>query len=475
MSSGMGIKIIRETDFSYLLERDQSKARIIGTKSLINQAMGSEAITQLLNMAELPGKIGMPVGLPDIHQGYGFPIGSVVAFDSSNGIVSPGGVGYDINCGVALMNTGMDIKTCRLHIRDIINEIFTQVPVGMARSRNKLSRRDIETITSEGIQWLYFRDLATEDDINKTDYNGSMFGAEPATISDKAYSRGMNFFGTLGSGNHFIELQYADQIMNGEVSEEYGIHKDMVYVMIHTGSRGLGHQVATDYIQEIRSLDHNRMLKDAQLSYMELSSKNAERYISAMNGAANYAFANRQMIISLIRNAIKKVMRNDFMEEESEVVYNISHNIAAFEEHEIDGRRQKVLVHRKGATRALPPESTSGYYAGIGHPVIVPGSMGTSSYVLRGIRGNSEISFSTSCHGAGRVLGRKMAKETLSPESVEKELEALKIEMKFASTSALTEEAPESYKDIDEIYNSIIGGKIAEGIARLKPMGVIKG
>ncbi len=471
----MGLKVSREKDFSYLIEDGHSIARVIGTENIINQAMGTEAIAQLLNMAELPGKIGIPIGLPDIHQGYGFPIGSVIAFDSDNGIVSPGGVGYDINCGVALMNTGMDKKTCRLHIKDILKEIFTQVPVGMSRSRNKLSRRDIEAITSEGIQWLYFRDMATEDDINKTDYNGSIFGAEPANISEKAYSRGMNFFGTLGSGNHFIELQFADQIINNEISEEFGIHKDMVYVMIHTGSRGLGHQVATDYIQKIRDLDHNKRLKDAQLSYMELSSRDAERYISTMNGAANYGFANRQMIISLIRNALKKVMGNEFVEDESELVYNISHNIAAFEEHDIEGRRQKVLVHRKGATRALPPDSTSGYYAGIGHPVIVPGSMGTASYVLRGVGGNSKISFSTSCHGAGRVLGRKMAKEKLSPELIEKELEALKIEMKFASTSALTEEAPESYKNIDEIYNSIVGGKIAEGIARLKPIGVIKG
>ncbi len=471
----MGLKVSREKDFSYLIEDGHSIARVIGTENIINQAMGTEAIAQLLNMAELPGKIGIPIGLPDIHQGYGFPIGSVIAFDSDNGIVSPGGVGYDINCGVALMNTGIDKKTCRLHIKDILKEIFNQVPVGMARSRNKLSRRDIEAITSEGIQWLYFRDMATEDDINKTDYNGSIFGAEPANISEKAYSRGMNFFGTLGSGNHFIELQFADQIINNEISEEFGIHKDMVYIMIHTGSRGLGHQVATDYIQKIRDLDHNKRLKDAQLSYMELSSRDAERYISAMNGAANYGFANRQMIISLIRNALKKVMGNEFVEDESELVYNISHNIAAFEEHDIEGRRQKVLVHRKGATRALPPDSTSGYYAGIGHPVIVPGSMGTASYVLRGVGGNSEISFSTSCHGAGRVLGRKMAKEKLSPELIEKELEALKIEMKFASTSALTEEAPESYKNIDEIYNSIVGGKIAEGIARLKPIGVIKG
>ena len=471
----MGLKVSREKDFSYLIEDGHSIARVIGTENIINQAMGTEAIAQLLNMAELPGKIGIPIGLPDIHQGYGFPIGSVIAFDSDNGIVSPGGVGYDINCGVALMNTGIDKKTCRLHIKDILKEIFNQVPVGMARSRNKLSRRDIEAITSEGIQWLYFRDMATEDDINKTDYNGSIFGAEPANISEKAYSRGMNFFGTLGSGNHFIELQFADQIINNEISEEFGIHKDMVYIMIHTGSRGLGHQVATDYIQKIRDLDHNKRLKDAQLSYMELSSRDAERYISAMNGAANYGFANRQMIISLIRNALKKVMGNEFVEDESELVYNISHNIAAFEEHDIEGRRQKVLVHRKGATRALPPESTSGYYAGIGHPVIVPGSMGTASYVLRGVGGNSKISFSTSCHGAGRVLGRKMAKEKLSPELIEKELEALKIEMKFASTSALTEEAPESYKNIDEIYNSIVGGKIAEGIARLKPIGVIKG
>ena len=471
----MRTEAIRETDFSYLVESGASKARIIGSESIINQAMGTEAVTQLLNMAELPGRVGLPTGLPDIHQGYGFPIGSVIAFDSNEGIVSPGGVGYDINCGVALMNTGIDIGTCRSHLKELLDEIYSQIPVGIARSRNKLTMKDMETIIREGIQWLYFRDLATEDDINKTDYNGSLYGADTGNISDKAYSRGMNFFGTLGSGNHFIELQYADRIINGEVSEEFGIHRGMVYVMIHTGSRGLGHQVATDYMQEIRNLDHNKDLKDRQLSYVELSSRDAEKYISAMNGAANYGFANRQMIVSLIRKAFKKVLKNEFIEDESEVVYNISHNIASFEEHVLDGRRRKVLVHRKGATKALPPDSTNGYYTGVGHPVFVPGSMGTSSYVLRGVEGNSEISFSTSCHGAGRILGRKMAKETLSPALVEKELQDLKIETKLGSQSALTEEAPESYKNIDEIYEAVIGGKIAEGVAMLKPIGVIKG
>lgn len=471
----MSIKIIHESEYSHLLERDGYLARVIGTKSLLDQAMKTEAVNQLMNMSEMPGIMGYATALPDIHQGYGFPIGSVIAFDAENGIISPGGVGYDINCGVALMNTGVDVKTFKKYTGQLLEELFQAIPVGMSRSRNKLTKSDMDRIATEGIQWLYQRDIATEDDINRTDYNGTMFGAETQNISEKAFSRGMNFFGTLGSGNHFLEIQYAEKVFNRSVGEEFGIHEGMVYVMLHTGSRGFGHQVATDYMQEIRGLDHNRKLKDLQLSYMEIGSKVGDRYISAMNGAANYAFANRQFILYLVRQSLKKVLGNEFVEEDSELVYNISHNMATFEEHTIHGRNRKVLVHRKGATRALPPDDTRGFYAGVGHPVLVPGSMGTSSYVLRGKKGNSEISFSTSCHGAGRIMGRKSANDSLNPEDIREEMDRIGVQMKIGSPNAITEEAPESYKSIDEVYDSIIGSGIAEGISRMKPIGVIKG
>jgi tRNA-splicing ligase RtcB len=471
----MTIHLTKEGSYVNTIEENGLKCRLIGSESIINQAMNTTAITQLINMAELPEIKGLPIGLPDIHQGYGFPIGSVVAFDADQGIVSPGGVGYDINCGVALLSTGLDIKTVRKHMGKILDDIYKNVPVGMARSRNKLNDHQIRGIASDGLLWMFNRDMALEDDLNKTQYEGSILEADADNISQKAYERGKNFFGSLGSGNHFLEFQYVDETYNIKIAEKYGLTKGMVYVMLHTGSRGLGHQVATDFMKEIRELPHNQKLKDAQISYAYIGSKEGERYLGAMNGAANYAFANKQLIINLIRESLSSTLGKEFNQEESRLVYNISHNLATFEKHQIEGKTEKVLVHRKGATKAFSAEETTGYYRGLGHPVLVPGSMGTSSYVLQGLNGNSSISLGTSCHGAGRIMGRKKSNESFTQDQVKKDLTSKEIQIRYGSENALTEESPGSYKDIDEIVLSIEGAKIAGKVAKLIPMGVIKG
>lgn len=471
----MSIELKSENPYTHYLTRGKDEAKILGTSEIVKRCIDSGAADQLLNMSSLPGVVGMPIGLPDIHKGYGFPIGSVVAMDSDNGSISPGGVGYDINCGVALISTGVDAETMRKYLRPLLDDLSSHIPVGMARSRNKLTESQIRKVVEEGIYWPYSMDMATEDDIIKTDFDGHLFGVNEDSISKEAYERGMNYFGTLGSGNHFLEIQRAEKLIDHEASEVYGIVQDMAYIMIHTGSRGLGHQVATDYLEQIRALPHNLNLPDPQLSNIMLGSREADMYISAMNGAANYGFANRQFIIYQVRKSLARVLGREFDVEEAQLIYNISHNMAAFEDHHIEGRNRRVLVHRKGATRALPPDSVKGYYPGIGHPVLVPGSMGSASYVLRGKERNDTVSMSSCSHGAGRSMGRKLARESINPESVKEDMKRMNIEYTFGNQIAAVEESRESYKDIDQVYAAITGSNIATGVAKLFPMGVLKG
>ncbi len=471
----MSLELKSEGPYTHMLRRGKSQGKIIATSEMVNNAIKTGAADQLLNMSDLPGVVATPVGLPDIHRGYGFPIGSVVAMDADEGCISPGGVGYDINCGVAMMATGIDRKTMQKYVKPLLKELSSKIPVGMARSSNKLSDSQIRRVVEEGIYWTYSLDMANEDDILKTDFGGNLYGADTDFISGESYERGKNYFGTLGSGNHFVEIQTADEILDENISEEYGIVKDMTYIMIHTGSRGLGYQVATDHLEQIRSLPHNSNLVDPQLAHIMLGTREADRYISAMNGAANYGFANRQYLIHLVRKSLSGTMGRDFDAEEARLIYNISHNIAAFEEHRIEGKDRRVLVHRKGATRAFSPQSTQGYFSGIGHPVLVPGSMGSSSYVVCGMDGNESISLSTCSHGAGRSMGRKTARESLDPEHVKQEMEKNGIQYIFGNENAAVEEARESYKEIEEVYGSISGSGIARGVARLFPVGVLKG
>ena len=457
------------------LSDDLRKGIIIGSEKVLNQAMQTNAVDQLLNISLLPHIIGYPVGLPDIHPGYGFPIGSVAAFDADEGIVMPGGVGYDINCGVSLLSTGLSEKTFIQKRKEFIDEAWKRIPVGMARSRFKPSSEDLYEIVESGLKWSYSKGFCDEHDMRVTEHSGSMYAASRENISEMAFKRGENYLGTLGSGNHFIEMQKADEIFIRDIADDFLIFGGNVYIMVHTGSRGLGHQVAADYMEMVESTTEDLMVPDRQLKYALIKSNLGEKYISAMNGAANYAFVNRQMIIYNLRESLRAVYGKEFSEEDAYLVYSLSHNIATFEEVYMDGGSKKALVHRKGATSAFGPRNAKGHFSGTGNPVLIPGSMGTMSYVMVGTDQNERISFSSSCHGAGRILSRKKAREDISPEDVRRRLNDKNIEVRSGSDYAMSEESPETYKDIDEVIISNEISGIGKRVASLRPVGVIKG
>ncbi len=459
----------------YEISDKNKRARIIGTENIIKQAMETNAIQQLLNIGSLPGLVDDPVGLPDIHPGYGFPIGSVAAFDADSGIVLPGGVGYDINCGVSLLSTGLSLKVFLEKRKEFMDEVFKRVPVGMARSRFKPSLDDLNEIVETGLKWAYGEGLCDEHDMRVTQDSGSMYAAERQNISESAMNRGMNYLGTLGSGNHFMEIQNARDVYDEDMAQDYLVFRDMVYIMVHTGSRGLGHQVATDYMEEVENICHDENVPDRQLKYVPIKSQTGEMYISAMNGAANYGFVNRQIIINNIRDSLKSVYGKEFVLEDSALVCSISHNIARFERVVSNGRMVNALVHRKGATSAFGPSRATGHFSGKGDPVLIPGSMGTRSFVLTGRDGNENISISSSSHGAGRVLSRKRSRDEISSSEVYRDLLNKNILALSPSEYALAEESPESYKDIDDVIRASEQSKIAKKVASLIPIGVIKG
>ena len=463
---------IMECPSMFRVNDGKRNARIIGSESILDQAMKTGAINQLLNISELPGIVDLPVGMPDIHQGYGFPVGAVAAFRAEDGIVSPGGVGYDINCGVTLMSTGMEIRELKGKTKEIMDSVWENVPVGMKKSRFKPTTDDMSQILEIGLGWAVDNGMATEDDQNMTEHSGTMKSAKWADVSQLAQDRGKNDLGTLGSGNHFMEFQYIDSTFEPELASKFRLEKGMAYVMIHSGSRGLGHQVAVDYIEKVKKEYPEQKVPDEQLRYAPLGSESAVSYISAMNAAANYGFVNRQVMIHRIRQALGKVFKNTFDPVNARLVYSISHNMAKFEN---DLHGEKILVHRKGATAAHGPGRASGYYRETGHPVIIPGSMGARSYIMVGSQSEKDISFSSSCHGAGRSMSRKMAKETINHMKVIENLEKKGISIKSDSEYSISEEAPESYKDIEEVKESMINSGISRPVASMFPIFVLKG
>ncbi|MGP6207765.1 RtcB family protein [Cuniculiplasma sp. SKW3] len=454
---------------------DRRKGLIIGSEPILEQAMKTMAIEQLLNISLLPKILGAPVGLPDIHPGYGFPIGSVAAFDGDEGIVMPGGVGYDINCGVSLLSTGLSEGAFLTKRREFLEEVWKRIPVGMARSRFKPSRNALYEIVESGLKWAYSEGFCDEHDMRVTEHSGTMYAASREYISEAAFNRGENYIGTLGSGNHFIEMQKVNQVFKKDISDDFLVFQGNVYIMIHTGSRGLGHQVATDYMESVEGQMEDNMVPDRQLKYAQIKSSTGEKYISAMNGAANYAFVNRQIITHNLRESLRSVYKKEFSEEDSFLVYSLSHNIATFEDVWVDGRRIKALVHRKGATSAFGPLRAQGHFSGMGNPVLIPGSMGTMSYVMVGTDENERISLSSICHGAGRIMSRKKAREDILPDDVRRKLNEKNIEIKSGSDYAMSEESPETYKDIDEVILSNEISGIGRRVASLEPLGVIKG
>ncbi|MGA2912025.1 MAG: RtcB family protein [Methanoregula sp.] len=435
------------------------------------------AVQQLANVATLPGILKNSLAMPDIHWGYGFPIGGVAAFSVDEGIISPGGVGFDINCGVRLLSTPLLHKDVSGR-RDLIDELFRTVPTGVgAKSCLKVSSQSLDGMMVKGARWAVSAGYGVERDLMRCEEGGFMNAADTRFISAKAKQRGIPQGGTLGSGNHFLEIQVVREIFDPDAAKAFGLTLGQVCCMIHCGSRGLGHQVCTDHLKILESATkkYHITIPDRQLACAPITSPEGRAYFGAMAASANYAWANRQMITHTTRQVLSKMFRVEY--EEMPLIYDVAHNVAKIEEHILDGKSRKVCVHRKGATRAfgpgsrdLPPDLTS-----IGQPVIIPGSMGTSSYVLRGTQLAMDRTFGSTCHGAGRIMSRTQAKKTLNGMEITANLLKEGIIVRAHSENAIADEAPGVYKPSDEVVNVVHEVGISRLVARLSPLGVIKG
>lgn len=451
-------------------------ARIYASGKLLRDAFRDESLKQLINTTTLPGILKYALAMPDIHEGYGFPIGGVVATKYPDGVISPGGVGFDINCGVRLLTSSFLIKEVQNYLGKLANEIQKEVPSGLGRGREiKLDIATINKILEGGAKKLVEQGYGEKEDVLHCEAEGRLEVAKAVYVSEKAKNRGRDQVGTLGSGNHFLEIQKIEEIFDEKIAEKFGLFKDQICIMIHTGSRGLGHQIATDFIRIMMSAmrKYRISLPDRELAAVPLDSSEGERYFSAMSCGANFAWANRQMITFYTRKAWNKVFGK---KSPLTLLYDVAHNIAKIEEHEINGQKTKVIVHRKGATRAFPPRHPElpGKYKETGQPVIIPGSMGTASFVCVGTEKSKEA-FYTVNHGAGRTMSRRAAVRTVSGKEVVKELEKKGIIVKCFSFRGIAEEAPLAYKDIDSVVEVVHLAGLAKKVAKLVPLAVIKG
>jgi tRNA-splicing ligase RtcB (3'-phosphate/5'-hydroxy nucleic acid ligase) len=435
------------------------------------------AISQLANVATMPGIIRNSLAMPDIHWGYGFPIGGVAAFGLDEGVISPGGVGFDINCGVRILTTPLTRKDLQKK-QELIENLFSAVPTGVgAKSTLRLAQKELAGMLSQGSKWAVKQGYGLPDDVLHCEEQGAMEGADPDAVSAKARQRGMPQSGTLGSGNHFLEIQEVAEVYDPKAAEAFGVKAGQICIMIHCGSRGLGHQVCTDYIQilEGATKKYGITLPDRQLACAPLQSQEGKKYFGAMAASANYAWANRQVIMHMVREVFARMF--GLAHEEMRLVYDVAHNVAKFEEHRIGGNRTRVCVHRKGATRAFGPGSYDlpPAYLSTGQPVIIPGSMGTPSYLLKGTGTAMEKTFGSTCHGAGRVMSRTKAKHALSGNVVRQTLAAEGIIVRAHNPGALADEAPQVYKPSGEVVRVVHEAGISRLVARFTPLGVIKG
>lgn len=448
---------------------------------MLTTIRADQAPEQVANVACLPGIVGRSLAMPDIHWGYGFPIGGVAATRRKDGVISPGGVGYDINCGVRLLRTALSAKDIAKRIHDLMDGLFKDIPSGVGVSgRLKLDEAAMDQVLEQGARWAVEQGYGFPRDLDATEEGGAMKGADSGRVSPKAKRRGLPQLGTLGSGNHFVELEVVDEVYDQEAAEAYGLQVGQVCVAIHTGSRGLGHQVCTDYLEVMAraSRKYGIALPDRQLACAPLNSPEGEEYFAAMAAAANYAWANRQCLTHWVRQAVVRVLNvADPDDLKLDVVYDVAHNIAKLETHTVDGEELALCVHRKGATRAFPQghRELPAAYRHVGQPVLVPGDMGRASYVLAGSEGAMAETFGSACHGAGRLLSRTAAKKGITGATLRKELASRGIVVRAAQDSALAEEAPDAYKDVDDVVRVTHEAGLARRVARLKPLGVMKG
>jgi tRNA-splicing ligase RtcB len=433
-----------------------------------------------MNASTLPGLIGHVVVMPDVHQGYGFPIGGVAATRLPDGVISPGGIGYDINCGVRMLSTAISLEESESYIEELAAALYANCPSGVGtKGKFRLSEKNLNDVCRLGSEWALKNGYATAEDLACTEEGGRVQGADPGVVSKRAKERGIPQMGSLGAGNHFLEIDLVEAVFHPQAAVAMGLREGHLAVQIHCGSRGFGHQICSDYVRELQVAvqRYGIQLPDRELVCAPLDSPEGMRYLSAMRCAANYAFCNRQVLASFARHSFEQVLAGKVHDWELYPVYDIAHNIGKIEQHEVNGKVVQVCVHRKGATRAFGPgfDGLPEHYRALGQPVLVPGSMGTASWVLLGTEKSMAISFGSSCHGAGRVLSRKRAKRDIRGDKLKMDLEAKGIHIFAGSMPGLAEEAPQAYKDVDAVVNVVSQAGIAKKVARLLPLAVIKG
>lgn len=455
-------------------------ARIYASEALLERALADRSLEQLVNATTLPGVVGRAIAMPDVHQGYGFPVGGVAATLLPDGVISPGAIGYDINCGVRLLASEIDAADAAPFLDRLAGTLYRTCPSGAGKGgRFQLDEGALNRVLRDGAGWCLEHGLATEDDLGHTEERGHMAGADPARVSGRAKERGRDQLGTLGAGNHFLEVDRVAAIFDEGGAAAFGLREGQLAVLIHCGSRGLGHQVCTDYVRDFQRavVRYDIRLPDRELVCAPYSAPEAQAYVAAMCGAANFAFANRQALAHLVRESFAEVFAGSGLPPELRQVYDVAHNMGKVEWHQVDGERRQVCVHRKGATRAFGPgdEAVPPDYRAAGQPVLVPGSMGTASYVLAGTAGAMRESFGSTCHGAGRLLSRTAAKKQVYGEQVRDQLRERGIRVRAGSMAGLAEEAPMAYKPVEEVVAVVERAGIARIVARLEPLLVVKG
>lgn len=453
---------------------------IFATRELLEAISGDKSLDQAVNAATLPGLVGRVVVMPDMHQGYGFPIGGVAATQYPDGVISPGAIGYDINCGVRLLASQIELDKVSAELDDLALSLNRNCPSGVGVSGHyRLNEKEMEQVMREGAQWTLKKGFASEADLGRTEEFGRIPGADPSKVSQRAKQRGSNQIGTLGAGNHFIEVEVVDKVFDENAADVMGLREGNLTLMIHCGSRGFGHQICTDYVRDFQGIvgKYNIQLPDRELVCAPMDSLEGKAYMGAMHSAANFAFANRQLLAYHARQAFEEALAGRVKNWHLHQVYDIAHNMGKVETHNVDGKSMKVCVHRKGATRAFGPGTPGlpGEFQKIGQPVLVPGSMGTASWVLVGTEGSMARSFGSTCHGAGRTMSRSKAKKMVRGSELRAELEAQGIHVQAGSLPGLAEEAPQAYKDVDEVVETVSRAGIAKKVARLRPVAVVKG
>jgi tRNA-splicing ligase RtcB len=482
MSSGSPRKI---GENQYQIDADSNlgmkvPVRIYADEPLLQKMLSDRTIMQARNVASIPGIVSHGVVLPDGHEGYGFPVGGVAAMDAEEGMISPGGVGYDINCGVRLLRSNLTEQTVRSKLKDLVTDLFSSIPSGVgSKGAVKLTHSELDEVLVNGVNWAIDHGYGSSDDSSVCEENGQIQNADPNAVSDKARKRGAPQLGSLGSGNHFLEVQKVAEIHDEEAANRMGIKEGTITILIHCGSRGFGHQVCSDYLRvaEQAMEKYDIHLPDRELACVPNNSEEGESYRKAMFAALNFAWSNRQMLTHWTRKSFQRVFNQSESDLDMKLVYDVAHNIAKVEKHKIDGKERNLVVHRKGATRAFPANRNEvpSKYRDLGQPVLVPGSMGTASWILLGQPNSMDLSFGSTAHGAGRTMSRSKARRNYTEENVKKSLNDNGIFIKALTRDGVVEEAPQAYKDVDAVVNVSHNLGIATKVAKLVPIGVIKG